>query len=69
MLSVEDAKHNIISTKQQSIEVEQITIQKKRSEKMFVEETDRYSLILFDFDKADIQGSNQKIIEFIKSRI
>lgn len=32
-------------------------------------EFNKYSLILFDFDKSEIEGNNQKIISFIQSRL
>ena len=55
--------------KRGSIPIEQVTIQKKREEKLADKIIDRYSLILFDFDKADFDKRNQSILTFIKKRI
>lgn len=52
-----------------SIPFEQITVQKKRAEKKSDKEIDRYSLILFDFDRAEIGVANKRILDYIKPRI
>lgn len=57
------------ATNSGQIRVEQVTLQKKRDEKLADKLIDRYSLILFDFDKADLDRRNQSIISFIKKRI
>ncbi len=57
------------ATSSGEIQVEQVTLQKKRDEKLADKLIDRYSLILFDFDKADLDRRNQSIISFIKKRI
>ena len=45
------------------------TVQEKRREMEGDYEIERFSLILFDFDKANIESDNLKIIDFIKGRI
>jgi outer membrane protein OmpA-like peptidoglycan-associated protein len=52
-----------------SLAVEQVTIQKKREERIADKEIDRYGLILFDFDKSDLNAANRRIASFIKERI
>lgn len=54
---------------QQLLPFEQITVQKKRSERREDKEIDRYSLILFDYDRSEIGTANKKIIDYIKPRI
>ncbi|MFN8361052.1 MAG: OmpA family protein [Candidatus Kapaibacterium sp.] len=49
--------------------VELISIQKKRSEQLEDKQIDRYNLILFDFDKADLSATNTKLVDFIKKKI
>lgn len=49
--------------------VEQITIQRKRRERLNDREVDRYSLILFDFDKSNLTNTQQRIASFIKTQI
>ncbi len=56
-------------TEKRSLPIDLISIRKKRQEKIEDKIIDRYSMILFDFDKSDIAGINNKIIDFIKSRI
>lgn len=67
-LTVKDNEGQTV-TKRAVIPVEQVTIQKKRDEKLADKVIDRYSLILFDFDKADFDKRNQSILSFIKKRI
>ncbi len=55
--------------KKGEVPIERVTIQKKRDEKLADKLIDRYSLILFDFDKADFDKRNQSILSFIKKRI
>ncbi|MCU0424860.1 MAG: hypothetical protein MUF71_04455 [Candidatus Kapabacteria bacterium] len=49
--------------------LEQITIQRKRRERLKDREVDRYSLILFDFDKSSLTNTQQRIASFIKTQI
>lgn len=52
-----------------SAPVEQITIQRKRRERVKDKEIDRYSLILFDFDKANLTQTQDRIAQYIKKQI
>ncbi|MFH1050707.1 MAG: OmpA family protein [bacterium] len=68
-LFVEDKNSKSASTMEKFIEINSISISKKRIEKRKDVEYEKYSLILFDFNKADIFRTNSKIIDFIKSRL
>jgi outer membrane protein OmpA-like peptidoglycan-associated protein len=68
-LIITDDRNQEFRTKTKNIDFEILTITKKRTEGIADKEIDKYSLILFEFDKADIEGTNKKIIDFIKSRI
>jgi outer membrane protein OmpA-like peptidoglycan-associated protein len=50
----------------QSMPVEQITVQKKRRERVNDIEKDRYSMILFDFGKSTLGEFNTRIAQIIK---
>ncbi|MBM2817047.1 MAG: hypothetical protein HW421_3809 [Ignavibacteria bacterium] len=52
-----------------TLPIKVITIQQKRTERIGIYEVERFSLILFDFDKATIEGGNKNIIDFISNRI
>lgn len=49
--------------------VNYISISKKRQEKIGDKIINRYNLILFDFNKSQIEGDNMKIIDLIKQNI
>ena len=51
------------------LSVEELTVQKKRTQRIADREIDRYSLILFDFDRAELNDANRRISEFIRERI
>jgi outer membrane protein OmpA-like peptidoglycan-associated protein len=68
-LNVKDSKDNISSTNEKTIQFKVTTIKQKKKEKKGDKEIDRYSLILFDFDKADLEKNNLKIINDIKQKI
>lgn len=68
-LTVKDSKDNITSTNEKTIQFKVTTIKQKKKEKKGDKEIDRYSLILFDFDKADLEKNNLKIINDIKQKI
>jgi len=53
----------------QELPVEQMTIEKKMMEQIADKEIDRFSLILFGFDKSDLGEENLKIIDYAKKRI
>ncbi len=68
-LSVTDNAGRTLQTTVGKAPVEQITIQRKRRERLNDKVIDRYSLILFDFDKATITEAHKRIIEYIKQQI
>lgn len=49
--------------------VEFISLKSKKEEQKADKRIDTYSLILFDFDNADISLSNSRIIKFVRDRI
>ncbi len=68
-LEVRDQIGNAVRTEPDSLPVEQITISRKRRERIADKYIDRYSLILFDFDKAEFNEANERIGTFIRERI
>jgi outer membrane protein OmpA-like peptidoglycan-associated protein len=68
-LGATDKKGKSIITGEKKLPLELITIEKKRTQRIGDMEIDKFSLILFDFDKSEITGANKKITDFIKSRI
>jgi outer membrane protein OmpA-like peptidoglycan-associated protein len=52
-----------------SRDIKQLTIRKKRFEMKDDKRVEKYSLILFDYDKADIKGINKSIVDEIKNKI
>lgn len=64
-----DTKSNKKTAENKTLPFKLITVQNKRIEKVEDTEIEKYSLILFDFDKATIEGNNKKIIELIDSKI
>ena len=67
-MSIVDDSGNRLNTKGSS-PLEQITIQRKRRERLKDREVDRYSLILFDFDKSNLTTTQNRIASFIKTQI
>jgi outer membrane protein OmpA-like peptidoglycan-associated protein len=49
--------------------VKQITIKKKRSETTSDQRLERFSLMLFDFDRAELNSENLGVLALIKQRI
>ncbi len=68
-LRVIDKKNQEYRTQFKFIRIKVLTIQKKKLENLSDKTIDRYSLILFDFDKSDIKGDNRKIVNLIKERM
>jgi outer membrane protein OmpA-like peptidoglycan-associated protein len=68
-LEVVDNKGQKIVTPIASLPISTETIKKKREEKKTDKQIDRYSLILFDFNSAELTSANQKIANMIKPRI
>lgn len=61
-----DGKTNSAET---SIKIKQLTIKKKRFEYKDDKKIERYSLILFDYNRAELNTRQQQILREIKSRI
>lgn len=68
-LTLEDTKGNNKNIESQTLPIDVISIQNKRREMQGDHEIERYSLILFDFDKSSIEENHKKIIDFISKRI
>src|SRR5690606_14587174 len=66
---VEDTTGQVQATPTARLPIDQVTIQKKRRERIADKEIDRYSLILFDFGKTTLSDANRRIIDFIRQRI
>lgn len=68
-IEVEDTTGQRQATPPARLPIDQVTIQKKRRERIADKEIDRYSLILFDFGKTTLGDANRRIIDFIRGRI
>lgn len=68
-LTLEDRAGSVLMPPAKQIGVQQMTIRKKRIERIADKEIDRFSLILFDFNDAAIKGANAAIIDLIAQRI
>lgn len=68
-LEIIDKDNKVWESPVQQLPVEQLSIEKKMIEMIADKEIDRFSLILFGFDKADLGAENLKIAEIAKKRI
>ncbi len=68
-LLVKDKTAQDYSTEVQTIPVEQLTIEKKRRERIGDKEIDRYTLMSFGFSQAEVEPDNQRYIENIRKDI
>lgn len=68
-LTLEDVGGGLLISVPARVPVRQLTIQKKRVERIEDREIDRFSLILFDFNDASVKGQNDGIVRLIKDRI
>jgi outer membrane protein OmpA-like peptidoglycan-associated protein len=57
------------TTATSSIAVEQVTVQRKRRERIADREIDRFSLILFDFDRSELNDANRRIVRMVTDYI
>ena len=64
---MEDKKGNKKSISNKTLPIKIITVQKKKTENIEDYEINSFSLILFDFDKADISEKNKKSIQLISN--
>ena len=69
ILTVTDNKGKTFTTDNQKLAVEVIKISEKRVQRIDDYEIEKFSLILFDFDKSNIESNNKKIIDYISKRI
>jgi outer membrane protein OmpA-like peptidoglycan-associated protein len=51
------------------LDVEQLTVRQKRFEQRDDKRIDRFSLIVFDFNKADLTPAHRELLSEVKSRI
>lgn len=68
-LNVEDAIAQSFTAQKVTLPMNLITLEAKRRERIADKEIDRFSLILFDFDKATLSAANQRIASIIKAYI
>ncbi|HLP29592.1 MAG TPA: OmpA family protein [Candidatus Didemnitutus sp.] len=69
MLVVQDSTGNIVPSETKVIQVSEVTLEDKKRSGGVDKTIDRYSLILFAFDKAELSPENQTIVNSIKGRI
>ncbi len=69
MLEVVDNDNKVWQSPPQYMPVEQITIETKIFEMIEDKEIDKFSLILFDFDKATLGKENESIVKIARNRI
>ena len=69
MLTVRDSAGRQITTPIGAIPIERTTTTRNAVERQGEIEIERFSLILFDFDRDDLNASNRRIADFIKARI
>jgi outer membrane protein OmpA-like peptidoglycan-associated protein len=69
MMKVTDKTGKEITTPAKTLPFELVTIVRKREMGVQDKKIENFSLILFDFDKSVISGTNKKIVDMIKSRI
>lgn len=67
-LSVTD-ESGLSKSIEKNIKIEQLTIREKRYEMKDDKRIEKFSLILFDFDKADLKPEHRKVLDMIKERI
>lgn len=68
-LHVTDSVGNAAYATDSSLQVEVVSLSDQRFQRIGGYEVERFSLILFDFDKATIDGANLKIVEIVKRSI
>ncbi len=68
-LSVTDSLGQTVVSTKNRLPIEQLTIDRKRLERIKDREFEYYSLILFDFGKSDLRSEHTKVVDFIKNRI
>ncbi|MBL0323277.1 MAG: OmpA family protein [Ignavibacteria bacterium] len=69
MLVVQDSTGDVVPSEMKVIPVSEVTLEDKKRSGGVDKSIDRYSLILFAFDKADLSNENQAIVNSVKGRI
>ncbi len=69
VLTAKDNENNENESDMKSINVSSVSIKKKRDEGKKDKSIDKYSLILFDFNSAELTAPNKKIANMIKQKI
>lgn len=68
-LSITDNKGNSKMVGTDKMDIDLITIERKIKEHIDGDEIDRFSLILFDFNKSELEEENKQIITAIQKRV
>lgn len=68
-LAVRDATGQSVTAIGAAIPVEQITLRKKRRERIADKEIDRYSLILFDINSSELKAGQKAILRNLRNNI
>jgi outer membrane protein OmpA-like peptidoglycan-associated protein len=68
-LTVIDSAGNRAETALGRIGVEQVTVRRKRNERLMDMEVERYSLILFDYDRTGLSEEHRAMVAGIRERI
>lgn len=68
-LKLHDAADQTYESQAGKLPVEQITVRKKRNERIADMDVERFSLIVFDYDKADLTDEHRKLVRDIRDRI
>lgn len=68
-MEIVDRAGNTQATTPAIIDVEQVTVQRKRLERVAEAEIERYGLILFDFDKAELRPEHRALLAEIAAGI
>jgi outer membrane protein OmpA-like peptidoglycan-associated protein len=69
LLTVSDVKGGRKTIAGQTLPIEVITLQERRTENIGGYDVEKFNIILFEFDESNIEGKNKKIIEFISGRV
>lgn len=68
-LKAKDKLGQEVKTDIKKLPIEQLTIDRKRLERIADKEFEYYSLILFDYGKSDLGKENRSVLDFVKSRV
>ncbi len=69
MLVVQDSNGTVVPSDMKILPVSEVTLADKKKNGGTDKTVDRYSMILFGFDKADLSAENQSLVTTIKSKI